>query len=138
MHRGAVGLDEFAQLEALDTGKLGRYVCDFPSAAIHGQAKVIALPHLGASTREAEENCAIMVADQLRDYLEHGNIANAVNFPAVAMARESAYRVAIANANWAPGEVVAAGQGTSRIYDRTGARIATAASSRIDALLHHP
>jgi D-3-phosphoglycerate dehydrogenase len=60
---------------------------------------VIALPHLGASTREAEENCAIMVADQLRDYLEHGNVSNAVNFPSVSMARESAHRVAIANAN---------------------------------------
>ena len=60
---------------------------------------MIALPHLGASTREAEENCAVMVVDQLRDYLEHGNVANAVNFPQVAMARESAYRVAIANAN---------------------------------------
>ena len=60
---------------------------------------VVALPHLGASTREAEENCAVMVVDQLRDYLEHGHIANAVNFPSVSMARESAYRVAIANAN---------------------------------------
>jgi D-3-phosphoglycerate dehydrogenase len=60
---------------------------------------VIALPHLGASTREAEENCAVMVVDQLRDFLEHGNVANAVNFPAVSMARESSYRVAIANAN---------------------------------------
>jgi D-3-phosphoglycerate dehydrogenase len=60
---------------------------------------VVALPHLGASTREAEENCAVMVVDQLRDYLEHGQIANAVNFPAVSMARESAYRIAIANAN---------------------------------------
>jgi D-3-phosphoglycerate dehydrogenase / 2-oxoglutarate reductase len=60
---------------------------------------VIALPHLGASTREAEENCAVMVVDQLRDYLEHGNVAHAVNFPAVTMARESAWRVAIANAN---------------------------------------
>ena len=60
---------------------------------------MIALPHLGASTREAEENCAIMVVDQLRGYLEHGNVVNAVNFPAVSMARESAWRVAIANAN---------------------------------------
>jgi D-3-phosphoglycerate dehydrogenase / 2-oxoglutarate reductase len=60
---------------------------------------MIALPHLGASTAEAEENCAIMVADQLRDYLEHGNVNNAVNFPAVSMARESAYRIGIANAN---------------------------------------
>jgi D-3-phosphoglycerate dehydrogenase len=92
-------VDDAAVIEALDTGKLGRYVCDFPSAAIHGHAKVIALPHLGASTREAEENCAIMVVDQLRDYLEHGHIANAVNFPNVSMPRESAYRIAIANAN---------------------------------------
>ena len=60
---------------------------------------MIALPHLGASTREAEDNCAVMVVDQLRDYLEHGNLSNAVNFPQVSMARESAYRVAIANAN---------------------------------------
>jgi D-3-phosphoglycerate dehydrogenase len=92
-------VDDAAAVEALDAGKLGRYVCDFPSAAIHDHAKVIALPHLGASTREAEENCAIMVVDQLRDYLEHGHIRNAVNFPAVSMPRESAYRVAIANAN---------------------------------------
>ncbi|HMO48224.1 MAG TPA: phosphoglycerate dehydrogenase [Rubrivivax sp.] len=92
-------VDEAAVLAALEAKKLGHYVCDFPSAAINGHAKVIALPHLGASTREAEENCAVMVADQLRDYLEHGNVVNAVNFPAVSMARESAFRVAIANAN---------------------------------------
>ena len=84
---------------ALERGAIGRYVCDFPSAATHGNPRVIALPHLGASTREAEDNCAVMVVDQLRDFLEHGNVANAVNFPAVSMARESAYRVAIANAN---------------------------------------
>ena len=66
---------------------------------LHGHAKVIALPHLGASTQEAEENCAVMVAEQLRAYLEHGEIRNAVNFPAVQMARESAHRVAIANSN---------------------------------------
>ena len=88
-----------AVLGALDSGQLGWYVCDFPSGRILGHPKVVALPHLGASTREAEENCAIMVADQLRDYLENGNIANAVNFPNVEMARESRYRVAIANAN---------------------------------------
>jgi len=91
--------DDAAVVAALERGALGRYVCDFPNAALHGHAQVIALPHLGASTHEAEENCAVMVADQLRDFLEHGNVANAVNFPAVAMARESAYRVAIANAN---------------------------------------
>jgi D-3-phosphoglycerate dehydrogenase len=90
---------EDAVLKALDAGRLGWYACDFPSPTTHAHARVIALPHLGASTREAEENCAVMVADQLRDFLEHGNVANAVNFPAVSMARESAYRVAIANAN---------------------------------------
>ena len=92
-------VDDAAVLRALDAGTLGRYVCDFPHGAILRHPKVIALPHLGASTREAEDNCAVMVADQLRDFLEHGNIANAVNFPAVSMTRESAFRVAIANAN---------------------------------------
>jgi D-3-phosphoglycerate dehydrogenase len=92
-------VSEAAVLAALDKQQLGAYVCDFPSATINAHERVIALPHLGASTREAEENCAIMVVDQLRDYLEHGNVINAVNFPAVSMARESSYRVAIANAN---------------------------------------
>jgi D-3-phosphoglycerate dehydrogenase len=92
-------VNDAAVLAALDSGKLGWYICDFPSGAILKHERVVALPHLGASTREAEENCAIMVADQLRDYLEHGNIANAVNFPHVSMERESRYRVAIANAN---------------------------------------
>jgi len=92
-------VDDAAVLHALDAGWLGRYVCDFPAAVLLRHAKVIALPHLGASTREAEDNCAVMVADQLRDYLEHGNVVNAVNFPSVTMARESAYRVGIANAN---------------------------------------
>ena len=80
-------------------GASAYYVCDFPGAALNRHEHVIALPHLGASTREAEENCAVMVVDQLRDFLEHGQVANAVNFPQVSMARESAYRVAIANAN---------------------------------------
>jgi D-3-phosphoglycerate dehydrogenase len=92
-------VDDAAVIHALDAEALGWYVCDFPSHAILHHPRVLALPHLGASTREAEENCAIMVADQLRDFLEHGNIANAVNFPHVAMARESRWRVAIANAN---------------------------------------
>jgi len=96
--REGIVADE-AAIESLDAGHLGRYVCDFPAPALLRHPKVIALPHLGASTAEAEENCAVMVADQLRDYLEHGNIANAVNFPNVAMARESAFRVAIANSN---------------------------------------
>jgi D-3-phosphoglycerate dehydrogenase len=88
-----------AVLEALQGGRLAAYVCDFPSAPLIGHPGVIALPHLGASTHEAEENCATMVVDQLRDFLEHGNVVNAVNFPAVSMPRESAWRVAIANAN---------------------------------------
>ena len=92
-------VDDAAVLASLDKKHLGMYVCDFPNAALHGHPRVLALPHLGASTREAEENCAVMVARQLRDFMEHGNIVNAVNFPAVNMARESAYRVAIANAN---------------------------------------
>ncbi|MDP1968699.1 MAG: phosphoglycerate dehydrogenase [Burkholderiaceae bacterium] len=90
---------EGAALAALDAGKLGWYICDFPGPALNRHPRVVALPHLGASTGEAEENCAIMVADQLRDYLEHGNVANAVNFPQVVMGRESSYRVAIANSN---------------------------------------
>jgi D-3-phosphoglycerate dehydrogenase / 2-oxoglutarate reductase len=92
-------VDDAAVRKALDAKALGAYVCDFPSGEILKHPGVIALPHLGASTREAEENCAVMVVDQLREYLEHGNIVNAVNFPGVTMARESAYRVAIANAN---------------------------------------
>ncbi|MDQ6880981.1 MAG: phosphoglycerate dehydrogenase [Pseudomonadota bacterium] len=92
-------VSDSAVLTALAAGQLDWYICDFPDRKILRHPRVVALPHLGASTREAEENCAVMVADQLRDYLEHGNIANAVNFPAVAMARESNYRVAIANAN---------------------------------------
>ena len=92
-------VSEAAVIEALAGGPLAQYVCDFPSTMLHGHPKVIALPHLGASTREAEENCAVMVVDQLRDFLEHGNIRNAVNFPTVAMPRESPWRVAIANAN---------------------------------------
>jgi D-3-phosphoglycerate dehydrogenase / 2-oxoglutarate reductase len=107
VRRGAVLLnfsregvvDDAAAIEALNKKHLACYVCDFPNPAILGRPGVIALPHLGASTGQAEENCAVMVAEQLRDYLEHGNIANAVNFPAVSMARESAYRVGIANAN---------------------------------------
>ncbi|MDA8256362.1 MAG: phosphoglycerate dehydrogenase [Betaproteobacteria bacterium] len=92
-------VDEAAVLAALEDKKLGCYVCDFPSAHVNSHPRVIALPHLGASTREAEENCAIMVADQLRDYLEHGNVQNAVNFPNVTMPRESNYRIAVANSN---------------------------------------
>jgi D-3-phosphoglycerate dehydrogenase len=92
-------VDEAAVLAALESKKLGCYVCDFPSPHVNNHPKVIALPHLGASTREAEENCAIMVADQLREFMEHGNIQNAVNFPNVSMPRESNFRLAVANSN---------------------------------------
>jgi len=96
--RGGV-VDETAILEALASGQLSRYVCDFPNPQLAQQPKVILLPHLGASTREAEENCAIMVAEQVRDYLIDGTIQNSVNFPDVILPRESRFRVAIANAN---------------------------------------
>jgi D-3-phosphoglycerate dehydrogenase / 2-oxoglutarate reductase len=106
-HAGAILLnfsreevvDAKAVAAALKEKKLGRYVTDFPAAALAGNPLVIALPHLGASTREAEDNSALMVVDQVRDYLEHGNIQNAVNFPDVVMGREAPYRVGVANAN---------------------------------------
>jgi len=92
-------VDVEAVAEALAAKRLKHYVCDFPNERFDGNPAVVALPHLGASTREAEDNCAVMVASQLRDFLEHGNIRNAVNFPDVLMERESPYRVGIANAN---------------------------------------
>jgi len=90
---------EAAVLAALDAKALGWYACDFPSAAVNAHPRVIALPHLGASTAEAEENCAVMVVDQLRDFLEHGNIRNAVNFPDVVVPRPTPHRLVCANAN---------------------------------------
>jgi D-3-phosphoglycerate dehydrogenase len=92
-------VDNAAVIEALDANKLHAYICDFPANALKGHARVVALPHLGASTEEAEENCAIMVAEQLADYLENGNILNSVNFPNVGMPRESTFRLGITNAN---------------------------------------
>ena len=92
-------VDTAAVAQALAAHKLKYYVTDFPEKRLAGVPGVIALPHLGASTREAEDNCAVMVADQVREYLEHGNLANAVNFPDMSMPRESPYRLAIANAN---------------------------------------
>ena len=92
-------VEDDAVLKALQTRRLRYYVTDFPTPALLRQSGVIALPHLGASTSEAEENCALMVVDQVRDYLEHGIVRNAVNFPDATMSRESPYRVAIANAN---------------------------------------
>jgi D-3-phosphoglycerate dehydrogenase len=92
-------VDDKAVVEAINAGNLRAYVCDFPANALKGCAGVVTLPHLGASTTEAEDNCAIMVAEQVRDYLENGNVLNAVNFPNVSMPRESEHRLAIANAN---------------------------------------
>lgn len=92
-------VDVDAVLAGLASRHLRGYVCDFPAQKLQGHAGVVTLPHLGASTVEAEENCAVMVVEQLRDYLEHGNISNTVNFPALTMPRESAYRLGIANAN---------------------------------------
>ena len=96
--RGGV-VDDTAILEALESGQLAKYVCDFPAPHLSQQPGVILLPHLGASTGEAEENCAVMVAEQVRDYLLDGTIRNSVNFPDVILPRESQFRVAIANAN---------------------------------------
>jgi D-3-phosphoglycerate dehydrogenase len=90
---------EDAVLKGLESGRLKWYVTDFPSAELLGHAGVIAMPHLGASTGEAEDNSAVMVVDELREYLENGNLQNAVNFPDASMAREAPYRLAIANAN---------------------------------------
>ena len=92
-------VDEAAVIAGLASKHLRNYVCDFPSEKNHGNPAVISLPHLGASTQEAEENCAVMVAEQLRDYLEHGNLFNTVNFPNASMPRESSFRISIANAN---------------------------------------
>lgn len=97
--RGGI-VDTAALMAQLKAGKVHAYVCDFPANALKDHPRVIALPHLGASTEEAEDNCAVMVADQVRDYLENGNIVNAVNFPEVAMPRaEGGVRIAIANSN---------------------------------------
>ncbi len=86
-------------LAALEAGKLNAYICDFPAEKLKGNDRVITLPHLGASTAEAEENCAMMVADQLKDFLENGNIRNSVNFPAVKLPRGGKSRVAITHKN---------------------------------------
>ncbi len=92
-------VDTAAVLQALDAGRAARFVSDFPTPELIRHDKVITLPHLGASTREAEENCAMMVVDQVRDYLENGNIRNTVNFPEVVMPRGSPYRLVVANSN---------------------------------------
>ena len=96
--RGGI-VDNEAALKALDSGKLRSYVCDFPTPELIAHPRVVALPHLGASTAEAEENCAVMVAENVRDFLENGNIRFSVNFPESRLPRLDAWRITIANAN---------------------------------------
>ncbi|VAX12287.1 D-3-phosphoglycerate dehydrogenase [hydrothermal vent metagenome] len=92
-------IDDEAVSAAIKDGKIYAYVCDFPSNLLKQHERVITLPHLGASTKEAEDNCAIMVAEQVRDYLENGNVKNSVNFPEVHMARTEGHRMAFVNRN---------------------------------------
>lgn len=93
-------VDKEAIMTALDTGKISQYISDFPSPGLIGKPGVVSTPHLGASTEEAEENCAMMVADQVRDFLENGNIKNSVNFPTLLLERtEGCHRIALANKN---------------------------------------
>jgi D-3-phosphoglycerate dehydrogenase len=92
-------VDARAVVDALASHRLKYYVTDFPAGVLTGNPGVIALPHLGASTAEAEDNCAVMVVDEVRDFLENGNIRNAVNFPDVSAPRETAHRLIVANAN---------------------------------------
>ncbi len=92
-------VDSSAVRHALDHKNLSKYVTDFPTPELLGRKDVILMPHIGASTEEAEENCAIMAADQLMDYLEQGNIRNSVNFPATKMPKNSGYRITFCNKN---------------------------------------
>ena len=93
-------IDDAAVVNALEEGHLYAYVCDFPSNLLKDHPRVITLPHLGASTAEAEQNCAIMVAEQVRDWLENGNVTNSVNFPEINLPRaEDGYRIAVVNSN---------------------------------------
>lgn len=96
--RGGVA-DTAAIIDALDSGKLHAYICDFPTPELIAHPKAVVLPHLGASTGEAEENCAILVAENIRDYLENGNIRYSVNFPQCRLPRVNGHRLTIANAN---------------------------------------
>jgi D-3-phosphoglycerate dehydrogenase len=92
-------VDDAAVVEGLDSGKVFAYICDFPTNLTKNHPRAITLPHLGASTQEAEDNCAVMVADQVKDFLENGNIRNSVNFPEVVVPRSTTHRFICANAN---------------------------------------
>lgn len=123
-------IDEQAVLDGLNSKKLKAYICDFPTRRLKAHPGVIALPHLGASTTEAEDNCAAMVVDQVRDFLENGNIVNAVNFPNVQMGRESPFRLGIANANvpnmlgQISGAMAAAGLNISNMLNKSRGKMA--------------
>ena len=92
-------VDDKAVSDAIKSKKIHAYVCDFANGLLKSHEQVITLPHLGASTKEAEDNCAVMVADQVSDFLENGNISNSVNFPEVVMSRNGGYRIAVVNSN---------------------------------------
>ena len=92
-------VDIAAVVEALDQGRLGSYITDFPVPELLGRPDTLLFPHIGASTAEAEENCAVMAAEQLMDFLENGNIVNSVNYPQTRMARDGGYRITFANEN---------------------------------------
>lgn len=92
-------IDNAAVCEAIKAGRVNGYICDFPNNILINHERVITLPHLGASTKEAEENCAIMVADQVRDYLENGTVHHSVNFPEIEMPRNGGHRLLVVNAN---------------------------------------
>jgi len=92
-------IDEPSLVDALDQGKLRKYIADFPTPALIGREDVILMPHIGASTEEAEDNCAIMAAEQIRDFLENGNIRNSVNFPTLQLERVSGCRLSVTNDN---------------------------------------
>jgi D-3-phosphoglycerate dehydrogenase len=96
--RGELVCDE-DMIEALESGKVARYVTDFPNGKILGAKNVVAIPHLGASTPESEDNCAVMAARQVADYLENGNITNSVNIPAAVMPRSGGRRVCVIHKN---------------------------------------
>jgi D-3-phosphoglycerate dehydrogenase len=129
-------VDEAAIVEALNAGDLHAYVCDFPSPALVNHPRAIALPHLGASTEEAEENCAVMVADQIREFLEQGIIRNSVNFPEVLIPlTEDCVRISITNQN-IPGVVghvsTVLGDASINIVDLTNKSHADVAYTLID------
>ena len=92
-------VNDAAVVDAINDGRVYAYICDFPSNLLKDHPRVVALPHLGASTQQAEENCAVMVVEEVRDYLENGNVRNSVNFPELFMARNGGFRVCIVNEN---------------------------------------